>query len=169
MEISWYTMSCTRVRMGHLARQDPWVTPQWHVTLVRKVGTYPRGKCVTAQAPRRFRYQNRSETFPIWFFKQVEDMELWFKKTQKWVRSFFSWRSNRSNITCREIFNGCRNTKGNPLCFGNYEQLLDDLGEFGPKNPRPPKFEWFDRREKMIEIDSSLFKPYLHVFNFPKK
>ena len=69
------------------------------------------------------------------------------------ISIIFSRRSNRSNIACREISDGYRNTKGNPLCFGNYEQLLGDLVEFGPKNPR----EQFDRREKMIEIISSRF------------
>ena len=73
------------------------------------------------------------------------------------ISIIFSWRSNRSNIACREISNGYRNTKGNPLCFGNYEQLLGDLGEFGPKNHRPPKFERFDRPEKMIEITYVFF------------
>ena len=78
-------------------------------------------------------------------------------KKLEMISIIFSRRSNRSNIACREISNGYRNTKGNPLCFGNYEQLLDDLGEFGPKNHRPPMFERFDRPEKMIEIISGFF------------
>ena len=78
-------------------------------------------------------------------------------KKLEMISIIFSRRSNRSNIACREISNGYRNTKGNPLCFGNYEQLLGDLGEFCPKNHRPPKFERFDRPEKMIEIISVFF------------
>ena len=59
----------------------------------------------------------------------------------------------------------CRNTKGNPLCFDKYEQLLGDLGEFGPKNPR----EQFDRREKMIEIISVFFNNISIPSTFFKK
>ena len=92
-------------------------------------------------------------------------MEMWFKKTEM-ISIIFSRRSNHSNIACREISNGYRNTKDNPLCFGNYEQLLGDLWEFDQKNPRPPKFKRFDRREKMIEIISSVFLPQRHGFNF---
>ena len=91
------------------------------------------------------------------FFGMLMVWSCGLKKTLEMISIIFSRRSNRSNIACREISNGYRNTKGNPLCFGNYEQLLDDLGEFGPKNHRPPKFERFDRTEKMIEIISGFF------------
>ena len=80
----------------------------------------------------------------------------WLKNAEV-ISIIFSVRSNRSKFGGREISNGYRNTKRNPLCFGNYEQLLGDLGEFGPKNHRPPKFERFDRTEKMIEIISGFF------------
>ena len=83
-------------------------------------------------------------------------MELWFLKNRNDFDHFF-WAIKSLELCCREISNGYRNTKRNPLCFGNYEQLLGDLGEFGPKNHRPPKFERFDRTEKMIEIISGFF------------
>ena len=85
------------------------------------------------------------------------------------ISVIFSRRSNHSNIACRKISTGCRNVKENPLCFGNYVQLLGDSWKFGPKIPRPQKFERFDRREKLSELFLVCFKSYLHAFNFPKK